>query len=223
MHSHLLPGIDDGVQSLSESMNVIQELKKLGYKKLITTPHVISNYYPNSPEIIRTKLAEVRSELDRQNIEIEIDAAAEYFLDDQFIQWVDDEVPLLTFGDKYLLVETGFMNKPAFFNDAIFRLKSQGYKPILAHPERYQYIQEDFEQVESILSTGVLFQINLLSLIGYYSPAAKKLAEHLINSNQFHFLGSDSHNMKQASLLSKVLKTKSFKKAGQLSLLNSAL
>ena len=135
IHSHLLPGIDDGVQTIDESIDIIKFFESLGYKKLITTPHILSGYYPNTPDIISKKLHELKDAVDKRNIEIEIEAAAEYFLDEQFVKSLRNNEKLLTFGDNYILLETGFMNKPVFLNDVILncRLKATNqYLPILS-------------------------------------------------------------------------------------------
>lgn len=223
VHSHLLAGIDDGVKTWDESISIIKELKLLGYQKLITTPHIIHNYYANTPEIIRSKLGELQELVKKENINITIEAAAEYYIDEHFFDYVKEKKELLTFGDQHVLVETGFMNKPAFLNDLFFELQSQGYRPILAHPERYIYLQNDFSIIEELSSLGVLLQINANSLIGYYSKSAKLLSEKLIKEKLIHFIGSDIHNHKHLKFYKKALKSKYFEKCRQQDLLNNSL
>ena len=143
IHSHLLPDLDDGVHSIRETMYILKIMKHLGYHKVITTPHVMSDQYPNTRKDILDKLNQVRSEIKHENIGVELDAAAEYYLDENFIQAIKTGEELLTFGNNYLLFETSFFNKPAFLEEAIFNMNSQGYRPVLAHPERYSYLHED--------------------------------------------------------------------------------
>ena len=108
LHSHLLPGIDDGVQTLEESIDLISNFSKLGYEKLITTPHIMSDFYANTPEIINAKLKEVRQAVSQAGLSIQIEAAAEYYFDENFIDLVESKKGLLTFGDNYVLFEIGF-------------------------------------------------------------------------------------------------------------------
>lgn len=200
IHSHFIPGIDDGAPDLETSISLIKKMQELGYKKVITSPHVMSDFYQNSSETILKGLADVRTELKRQNINMEIEAAAEYYIDFDFEQKIGKE-KFLTFGDNYILVELSFMQAPNNLFDMIFKLQLEGYKVVLAHPERYQYYaKKDYEE---LVSRGVLFQINLLSLIGYYSPKIQQKTKGLIVENQVSFVGTDCHNMNHAALYEK--------------------
>ena len=171
IHSHFIPGIDDGAPDMDTSISLIKKMQELGYSKVITSPHVMSDFYQNSSETILKGLNDVRAELKAQNINIEIDAAAEYYIDFEFEQKIGKE-KFLTFGDNYILVELSFMEAPRNLFDIIFKLQLEGYKVVLAHPERYNYYS--LKNYEEFTSRGVLLQINLLSLIGYYSPQIKK-------------------------------------------------
>lgn len=222
MHSHLLPELDDGVQSLEESLDVIENLNRLGYRKLITTPHVMGDFYKNSPEDINAKLTNVREGIEERGLNITLEAAAEYYLD----EWLLDKVregQVLSFGDNYLLVETSFMTRPAQLLDTFFQIKVAGYKPVFAHPERYIYLYEDFERYREIYNNGIYFQINLNSLMGYYSPDAKYFADSLIAENMVDFVGTDTHRMSHVSCLNKVTQSRSFPKLKELNLLNETL
>jgi len=221
IHSHLLPGIDDGVKSLDESLSVILEFKKLGYQKLITTPHIISDSYKNTPEIILGKLNELKTFLFEKKVDITIEAAAEYYLDTWLINEVKTKKELLTFGNKFILFEMNYVSEPFQLNDFIFQLITQGYKPILAHPERYQFMT--LEKAEDIRSRGVYLQVNILSLVGNYSKPIRKMAEQLIDRGIVDFLGSDCHNLQHILKLKKAFDNKYFKKALELPLLNNSL
>lgn len=155
MHSHLIPGIDDGAKTLKESVDLIKRLQAFGLRKLITTPHVMTEFYKNTPEIISEGLYKLQEALQKENVQMDIEAAAEYYLDEIFVEKLQNDEPLLTFGDNYILVETGFMNKPHMLLETFFALETKGYKPILAHPERYLYLQQDPEMLESLIEKGI--------------------------------------------------------------------
>jgi tyrosine-protein phosphatase YwqE len=167
IHSHFIPGIDDGSPDMETTISLIKEMQGLGFKKVITTPHVMSDFYKNSSDIILKGLTDIRSELKVQNINMEIEAAAEYYIDYDFEQKIGKE-KFLTFGDNYILVELSFMEAPKNLFDIIFKLQLEGYKVALAHPERYSFFTMD--DYEELVNRGVLLQINWLSIIGYYSP-----------------------------------------------------
>jgi len=221
MHSHLLPGIDDGVRSLEQSLATIRKLVDFGYEKVVTTPHIMSDTYPNTPSIIKERLSDVRGFLEANNVNIEISAAAEYYLDEYTMNAVSGNEEMLTFGKKYLLFETNYLSEPYILKEFIFNATSRGYNPVLAHPERYQYIT--MEKAQDLIDRGVLLQVNVLSLSGFYNKAAQKFAEKLIDNKMVSFLGTDCHNDMQAFALEKALQTKAFKKAIELPLLNSKI
>lgn len=223
IHSHLLPGIDDGVKTIEESLEVIKGLNNLGYNKLITTPHIMSDYYKNTPEIIRSKLAEVKQAVESSGIHVEIEAAAEYYLDESFYEMIINDKELLTFGDKYILFETSFTVEPLLLKEVIFKLSSAGYKPVFAHPERYLYLQENTQLLEDLIDQQLLFQLNLLSLTGYYSKPVQKMANNLLKRNAISFIGTDCHNMYHVNELKTALNAKNIHKINLQNLLNLQL
>lgn len=223
MHSHILPGLDDGSESMEKSLELVQTMKALGYRKLIMTPHIMSDFYKNTPELIRDRLQLLRQAVAAAGIDIALDCAAEYYLDEGFLEKLENDEELLTFGDKYLLFETSFLNEPLNLREAIFQMKSKGYKPVLAHPERYNYFYGKFDDLAELWRQGVLFQPNLNSLTGYYSQAAKTVAEKLIDNGMVDFLGSDTHSLKHTDSLQKVLSSKYLPKALALALRNNQL
>ncbi|HET6245698.1 MAG: capsular biosynthesis protein [Bacteroidetes bacterium] len=223
IHSHLIPGIDDGAQVMEESLQIIDYFKSQGYQKLITTPHVMSDYYKNTPEIILSGLAKLREAVKNAGIEIELEAAAEYYLDFDFEQKIDQN-KLLTFGDKYVLFELGFLSPSDSLNNAIFLMQTNGYKPVLAHPERYTYWYRDFNKYYELKEKGVLFQMNINSLTGHYSLDTKKIAERMVDEDMIELLGSDCHNMNHVNLLEQCRKEKYLNKIlKKENLLNSQL
>lgn len=202
MHSHLIPKIDDGSDSLETSVELIKGMIELGYQKIITTPHIQGEFYKNSAETIFPGLEQVKRELKKQNINIEIEAAAEYLIDEKFGEKIEKK-QLLTFGKNYLLVEMSYFNEYPHWKDYFFDLQVAGYKIILAHPERYSYFFNNWRKYEELKDRGVLFQINITSLAGYYSAEVKKIAEKLIENNMVELAGSDMHNTNYLEALRK--------------------
>ncbi|WP_114782232.1 tyrosine-protein phosphatase [Botryobacter ruber] len=223
MHSHILPGLDDGSENVEQSLELVREMQELGYRKLIMTPHVMSDFYKNTPEGIRERLALLQQAVTDAGIEMELGCAAEHYLDEGLLDKLEAKQELLTFGDNYLLFETSFLNEPLNLRQAIFQMRSMGYKPVLAHPERYTYFQGKLKEMVSLRELGVLFQVNLNSLSGYYSEGAKHVAEQLIDGGMVEFLGSDAHNLKHTGALRRVLTSKYLHKALALPLRNNQL
>ncbi len=202
MHSHLVPGIDDGANTLEASIALIKGMKEMGYKKLITTPHIQGEFYQNSPETILPGLERVKRELKKQNIQMEMEAAAEYLIDDKFEQKYKSG-KLMTFGKKHLLIEFSYFNEHPNWQQYMFDLQIEGYNIILAHPERYSYFFRNFRKYQEIKDRGILFQININSLTGYYSDEVKKMAEKFIDEGMVDLAGSDMHNQHYLEALQK--------------------
>ena len=203
IHSHFIPGIDDGAQTMEDSIALIGAFGKMGYKKVITTPHILTDGYRNTPEIILAGLEKVRVALKTEGIPVEVAAAAEYYIDFDFERKLENE-ELLTFGAKYLLFEVSYLYPPDNLYSIIFKLLTNGYKPVLAHPERYNFWHNKFEKYEELKEKGVLLQLNINSLTGHYSPETKKVAELLIEKNMIDFLGSDCHHLNHVDLITSV-------------------
>jgi tyrosine-protein phosphatase YwqE len=212
MHSHLLPGIDDGLQEMEQTMIFMQQLQQLGYKKLICTPHILSDVYPNSPDTILPKLQLVRNALQENNINIQVEAAAEYMVDIDFENYVNTGKPLLTFGDNLILIEMSYVAASNNIENIIFQLRLKGLQPILAHPERYSYYFGNMEQFQRFIDLGCWLQVNLLSLLGYYGDGAKNTAERLLKKNMVSFVGTDMHHDNHLNALKKLASKKSFYK-----------
>ncbi|WP_268033458.1 tyrosine-protein phosphatase [Algoriphagus sp. PAP.12] len=223
MHSHLIPGIDDGSKSMEESLELIQRLSSYGLKKIITTPHIMSEYYRNTPEIIRMGLEDLRKAVQREGIPVEIDAAAEYYMDEIFLDKVKNGGELLTFGDNYILVETGFINRPQMLLETFFQLEMAGFKPVFAHPERYQYLLADKKLQEDLIERNTIFQINLLSLTGFYSKQVKDFAEVLLEKGNVQFFGTDCHNPRYLDMLETLPKSRNYNRIREKIWKNSSL
>jgi len=210
MHNHILFGIDDGSKTLENSIEMARQYVDLGYKKLFATPHILGDYYPNTRAIIQEKSELLRQALKTHEIPLEIGFAAEYYIDEVFLDKVNQQEELLTFNGKHLLLETSFMNKPMFFNKLVFDLKTKGYIPVFAHPERYVYLHQSYGEIEQLMEQGLKLQINLLSLLGYYSPEVKKLAQWMVKNGYYHFLGTDAHTVEQLHRMPEVFRNKVF-------------
>ena len=228
MHSHLLPGLDDGAETVEHSLDLLRALRELGFRKLIMTPHIMGDFYKNTPESIRAALEQLRAAAAAAGMgDVELDCAAEYYLDEFLGHKLADGTEMLTFGGdkRYLLFETSYMNEPLNLFETIFELKAQGYRPVLAHPERYTYLYGRFGEIEKLRQDhGVLMQVNLNSLAGYYSPAAKKVAEQLVDGGLVDFVGTDTHHLRHTdTLLRRTLPQPHMAKLLQLPLLNNTL
>lgn len=204
MHSHVLPGIDDGAQNVEESIFLIKKMMALGIKKIIATPHVMIDYYRNDADSIGNALAALKTALKEQNIDIDISAAAEHYFDETFEKRIDER-KVFTMGDNYALFELSFVTQPPNLISIIQKMKDAGYKPILAHPERYGYM--DIEQMKTIRSWGCDLQLNTISLSGYYGKHAKRIAEEMVDNQMVDFISSDMHHPRHASAFESTLAT----------------
>ncbi len=202
MHSHLVPGIDDGVKDMETALALVRKLNMLGFRKLITTPHIMVDIYKNTPEIIHQGVNDLNEAILQAGIDVQVVAAAEYQVDEGMLKLLENG-SLMTFGDNYLLIELPYFNAPDFLNTVLFELQVAGYSLILAHPERYVYWHHQFSKLEDLKSRNILFQLNTISLGGFYSNPTKKTAEKLIDAGMIDFLGTDLHNMQYFNLLEK--------------------
>jgi len=207
IHSHLLPGIDDGVHTIYQSAYIIEQFEKLGIKKMITTPHVMQDVWPNTSEILRSKLNEVRTALPVLDIDVVIETSAEYMLDDLFYKRITEK-DIIPLHQKYVLVEMSTFSAPLNINEILFEIKLAGYIPILAHPERYTFYMDNIEKLITLKQSGFLFQLNLLSISGYYGEQVKNMALKILAENLYDFVGSDVHNYHQFEILEKGFSTK---------------
>jgi tyrosine-protein phosphatase YwqE len=203
IHSHFIPGIDDGSRSMEESLRLLKGMEALGYEKVITTPHIMFDAYKNTPKIIKEGLSALRTAAKSEGIKIEIEAAAEYYLDEGFYDHLHSS-DVMSIGGKYLLFETSYVSKPLQLEEMIFEIGAAGYTPLMAHPERYRYIKEPLKEYGRLKELGVMFQVNLNSLIGHYGRSAHYLADFLNKEGMIDFLGSDVHHKKQVETLTDV-------------------
>lgn len=211
IHSHFLPNIDDGAKSMEESVALLRRMHGYSIKNIICTPHVMESVWENSSEAIRQKLDALNAHLKSiEFTDISIRAAAEYMLDANFDRLLKTE-KLLTLKDNYILVELSFLNAPVNLYETLFNIQIAGYKPVLAHPERYAYFHNDFTAYTKLKAAGCLFQLNLLSLSNYYGSSVTAAALALLKGKLFDFTGTDTHKHHHLDFLEKVDHDKTMK------------
>ncbi len=211
IHSHLIPNIDDGAKDMERSIELILALKKMGYKKLITTPHV-SDMFPNSTKTILDSYQNLKLELKAREIDIELEIAAEYYVDETFEELLKSR-DILTFGEnRYLLFELSYFTPPLDLDSLVYDIKMAGYTPVLAHPERYVYFHDDINKYHHLKSLGVLFQINFISLVDYYSKEVTDIVKKLITNGLVDFIGSDIHHRRYIKFLERSFGNTLYKK-----------
>ena len=205
IHSHILPLVDDGSSSISESLEIINELYYLGYRKLISTPHIMGDNYENTPEIINNNLKILRTALKEAHINVTIDAAAEYYADINFLGILNSR-NLLSFGNNFILFELPLSAPVLNLNDLIFNIRTSGYTPVLAHPERYTYWYDDFSNFTDLITREVIFQVNINSF--HPKNPYRNMAEKIAKNDLVSFLGSDTHNIRNIDFLKESLQNK---------------
>jgi protein-tyrosine phosphatase len=201
MHSHLLPGIDDGSPDVQMSDLLIKGLLDLGYKKLITTPHVMADLYPNTASTIQSAYDRLKGETQLSSINFPVRPAAEFMLDDGFDRLLENKESLLTVGSNMLLVEFSFAAPPPDYKEKIFEIQLRGFVPILAHPERYLYWVGNKQVYDELKTSGCLFAVNMLSFTGYYGKPCLDLAHNFLKNNYISFLGTDLHHLRHLEIL----------------------
>jgi len=212
MHSHIIPGIDDGSPDMATSVEMVKALRDLGYKKIITTPHILWEMYPNTPEKIVSGINEVRQAISKEGIEVELHAAAEYYIDEHFEKELTSKQPLLPVSGNMVLVEMSMVNAPMDIMEILFEIQMQNYQPVIAHPERYIYLERNKSFFDKLKDAGYLFQLNLLSLAGYYGASIKELAEYLVKQQYYDLAGTDAHSPKHIEALQKLASSSSLEK-----------
>jgi len=211
IHSHLLPAVDDGVQDVATSIVFIEQLQEMGIKRIITTPHIISDRYPNSLATLTPPYLQVKAALEEKGMNLPFSFAAEYYMDEQFEESMAAS-PLLTLQGKLILVEMSFMQAPPQLHQWLFNLIAQGYQPVLAHPERYNHYHDNYAQYEQLREWGCLLQMNLLSITGYYGKHVQRIAEKLITDKMISFIGTDLHHQKHIQAIQGISRDRKLRK-----------
>ncbi|MFK7786509.1 MAG: tyrosine-protein phosphatase [Crocinitomicaceae bacterium] len=223
MHSHLIPGVDDGSRSMDETIAMLAKFESMGYQKVITTPHIMGDYYKNTPETILGGLENVRTTAKQLGLNIQIEAAAEYYYDESLMDRLKRKEQLLTFDDNRLLFEFSMMSKPDQIEQLLFEMLTQNYKPVLAHFERYGFFFGSVDQAIEWREKGIDIQLNLNSLTGHYGPQVKEQAERLVDAGAIDFVASDCHRIEHLMLMEKNLHLPYFHKVLELDLKNDLL
>ncbi|MCH2225915.1 MAG: histidinol phosphatase [Crocinitomicaceae bacterium] len=223
MHSHLIPGIDDGAKTMDQSIAMLAKFESFGFQKVITTPHIMGDFYRNTPEIILSGKERVTEIARKLGLSIEIEAAAEYYFDESLINRLKNKEQLLTFSGNRVLFEFSMHQKPDRLKPLFFELLSQGYQPVLAHFERYNYYHGSVDKAFEFSEQGIEIQLNFNSLIGHYGPKVKDQARLLVESKKVDFVASDCHRMDHLMIMERNLSTKEFDSLNSLSLKNATL
>ncbi|GLB51564.1 capsular polysaccharide biosynthesis protein [Neptunitalea chrysea] len=211
IHSHVLPGIDDGSKDVETSEVLLNEMGNIGFSKVITTPHTLPGVWDNSRGDIENAFTELNSVKGALCSKYELRVASEYFLDNVFLTKILDKGNLLTLKDNYLLVELSYLNPPIGLKDIIFAVQMGGYQPVLAHPERYLYYHRDKGMYDELKAAGCMFQLNLLSSVGYYGKGVSEIADYLLESDMIDYTGSDIHHIRHVKSFGSKVVIKSIK------------
>lgn len=212
IHSHLLPGIDDGSPDVETSLQLLKSLSDAGIRKFICTPHVIGDMYRNTPETINNALEKLQKGVRNEGLDIEISAAAEYMLDDHFMELLRNKEPLMKLTKNHILTELSYSTAPQKLEEISFEINVNNYQPIMAHPERYRYYHNNYDAYRRIKELGFLLQVNLLSLTGYYGKSVAKAAKYLLDNQLADFVGSDLHHFNHLNILTDVKSIELFEK-----------
>jgi tyrosine-protein phosphatase YwqE len=211
IHCHIVPGIDDGQRTAEGGADLVAHEKEWGITRIFATPHVTQDTFENTPEIISEAFGKLKSEVESRGIDIELHHSAEYRMDGFFHAQLGKGL-IMPFPNNYLLVENSFIQEAWNIDNLLFDLKLKGYKPILAHPERYLYYFPKKDRYHQLHDAGTLFQVNLLSLAGNYGKPIKQMAEYLLEHDMIDFIGTDMHNLKHATVIEEYLHSKDYRK-----------
>lgn len=216
IHCHVLPGIDDGSPDVDTSLELITGLNELGIKRILASPHVAAEEFPNTPETLSEAYQKLTAALKDANIDIPVGHSAEYRIDDG-LKTIIDEKKLIPYPGNYVLIENSWVSEPWELEQLIFDLQVRGFSPIMAHPERFTYYHSRPERYDA-LHEKISFQVNVLSLAGHYGRGIKSVAEMLLKKGYVDFLGTDTHNRRHLEVIGEYLTTKDARRHRDLSL-----
>jgi tyrosine-protein phosphatase YwqE len=222
MHSHLIPGIDDGAKTIEESLALVRSLSEMGFKTIVTTPHTMMDYYPNTTDTILSGLKTLQEAVKAQNIPVTIRAASEYYIDEHFVQLIDAG-PLLTVYKNEVLVEFSMLYETPLLNETLYKMQQAGYRPIIAHPERYTFFHRNFDRFQDLKDRGCLLQLNMLSVFGHYGKGIKAVAGQILAQGLYDYCGTDMHHDRHAAMLKAMAGTKDYHTFAHYPFLNAKL
>jgi len=206
IHNHILPGIDDGAKNIYASIELIKEFGEFGVSDFICTPHIMDNYYPNDVSSINESMSLLKNALTMHNIDgVTLRPAAEHMIDANFENLLNSN-QVMPLNHDHLLVEMSYLQPSINFDTAVKRIRNKQFFVVLAHPERYVYFHADFKHYHSYKAMGILFQLNLLSIGGYYGKRIQKIALKLLDEDMFDFIGTDVHHIRHLNFLKKHVK-----------------
>ncbi len=215
VHSHLLPGIDDGSPDITTSLYLIKSMIELGFEQFTATPHVMQDIWKNNNESISSAHNILKSALENANIKNNLVAAAEYMVDENLEFLLQEKIPLRTIRENWVLIEVSFLQPPFQLKEILFELQLQGYQPILAHPERYLYYTSKINELIELKALGCKLQANLLSFAGYYGKEVLRFAEQLADKKLINLLGTDLHHERHLAGLKQLTYSKALQKVMQ--------
>lgn len=202
MHAHFLPGIDDGAADPETGMKLVKGIMEMGLQQFIPTPHIYGDVYPNTLQTISSAAQHLQIYAAEANQVLPVrPPAAEYFLDNHIAEKIQHHEPLLTLSGRKILVEFSFVSAPLSWKEDLFQLQIAGYEPILAHPERYVYLESNKKMFHALVDMGISLQANLLSFTGYYNKEAQSLAQYLLKQGLISYLGTDLHHERHLQAL----------------------
>lgn len=211
VHCHVVPGIDDGASTLEKGVKLVKALKRWGIDSVIATPHIAEDTFPNSHATIEDPFNQLKEALEAESIDVKLSHSAEYRIDDFALSQIEAG-DAMTFGDNYLLIENSFVQEPWNLDQTLFQLKVKGYKLVFAHPERYTYYHHRPQRYIDLHTSGMYFQINLLSLAGYYGKEVKRMAEWLIDRGIVDFIGTDIHRSEHVRAIDRYLASRDYQR-----------
>lgn len=211
IHCHIVPGVDDGSPDAATSGELLERMSAMGFKRIFASPHVTQDTFENTPATLAEPMEQLRAEVDRRGLDIELHRHAEYRLDDFFLR--QREAGNLTpMPGDFILVENSFGQEPYDMDTVIFDLKMDGLNPILAHPERYiYYAKGNPGRYRDLHDSGLMFQINLLSLAGRYGRTIRAVALELLEQGMVDFIGTDIHRESHVKLIEEYLDSRTFR------------
>ena len=209
IHSHVLPGIDDGAPNTNVSIALLEAMKSWGISSIVATPHIAEENFENTPQSIKNAYDKLNTRMLDLGVEMDVKFSAEYRIDNRFRKMVEED-NLIIMPNNYLLIENSFVQPPIDLKNIIYELQLKDIKPIIAHPERYGYYQRNKESYESLYNSGCEFQINLLSLAGYYGDREKETALWLANKGYVSFVGTDLHHFGHVEVINRFLSSKEY-------------
>lgn len=210
IHCHILPGIDDGAKDLETAVTLVEKMAELGFKRIFASPHITYGTFENNADTIGQAFDTLSRAVKERGVDIELGYSAENRLDDLFMNNLKDGA-LLTLPGNIVLVENSYFQEPWGLDSLLFDLQVKGYRPVMVHPERYPYYFGNKKRYDELHKNGTAFQVNLLSLAGYYGKGEKKMAEYLIDRGLVDFIGTDIHRLSHVEYIRNYLASKDYR------------